>query len=198
MVLFQEKDKFFIPVSKTAFEHGVELGLKVYKDKLNLKGKTKKGASELQADIYGFVAESCVCEYFKEPLPGFTPHLNDSYDLMLGGKRVDVKKVSFQARDGNPKITIKKKAYYNKTEIEAYLFVTFEGALEQKLIGESGHRIFIPIPELSKLWLLGWIETTKIEQVARSYFYRNQDGTPQDESWELSLKDLKPVKELIG
>jgi hypothetical protein len=194
-----ERTKTVIPVSKEAVEHGFKLGAKVYTDKLNFPGKFfLGGASELQADIYGFIAETAVCEYFKQPFPAFTPQTNDEFDVMIAGKRVDVKKVGFSSYTKQPKITLNKKQYARKRNlIDVFLFCTFEGGFEQKIVGKEGYQVFVPMPGMSTIWLIGWIESKKVSEVARTYFWKDRDGKPRDEAWLLRLNQLKEVKELI-
>lgn len=191
-------EDFKIKASKRAVEHGLKLGKKVYQDKLNFNDKWfLGGANELQADIYGFIAESIVCEYFDKPLPAFTPQENDEYDIVLGDLRIDVKKVGYSSNTKRPKITLNKKQFERKKKkIDAFLFCTFTGAFNQIQAGGQ-FQVFVPIPEISQLWMLGWIRTEEVEKRARTYYWKNKDGSVRDESWLLQQRSLLPIQELI-
>ncbi len=187
-----------ISVSKKAVEHGLKLGEKVYIDKLNFPDKLKfqGGANELQADIYGFIAESMVCEHFNQPLPAFKKQKVDKYDLMIRGLRVDVKKVGFSRRTGAPMITINKHQFARKKgKIDAFLLCAFKGVFHEVEI--RGFKVFTPTSVAGKLLLVGWILTREVERKARTYFWKDKDGTPKDESYRLQVRQLHNAKELI-
>lgn len=188
-----------IPVSRKAVEHGLKLGVKVYYDKLGFPDKFHiGGASELQADIYGFVAETVVCEFFKHSLPKFLSNQLDEFDLKIKGLKVDVKKVSYSRYNKKAKITLNKRQYNRKkNKIDVFLFCTFTGAFQQYKTGVGDHQIFLPIPEIGKLDLLGWIFSLDVEKKGSVYVWRDEDGNPKDESWQLLEKDLKNIKELL-
>ena len=112
-------EEFCIPITEKAVAHGLKVGVKVYKDKSNFKDKWFiGGASELQADVYGFIAETVVDEYFNKPFPELTPQQVDAFDLILKGMRVDVKEVS---KDGGF-------LYLTQTELNKRL----EGAFDEE------------------------------------------------------------------
>jgi len=194
-----ERTDLVIPVSKEAVEHGFKLGVKVYRDKLRFPDKFNLGgANELQADIFGFIAECVVCEYFETPFPKFTPKKNDIYDLKIRGLRVDVKKVGYSSYTKQPKITLNKRQFDRKKDrIDAFLFCTFKGAFDQKE-NILGYQITYPLPELGRLCLLGWVLSSNVELKGKTYVWKDRDGRPRDESWELKLGLLKDVRELIS
>ncbi len=194
-----ERNDLVIPVSKEAVEHGFKLGLKVYTDKLKWPDKFHLGgASELQADIFGFIAECVVCEYFGKSFPKFTPKDKDIYDLKIKGLKVDVKKVGYSSRTKEPKITLNKRQFDRKKDrIDAFLFCTFKGAFDQKE-NILGYQITYPLPELGRLCLLGWVLSSHVELKAETYVWKDREGKPRDESWLLKLNQLKDVRELIS
>jgi len=194
-----ERTNLEIPVSREAVEHGFKLGLKVYQDKLKFPDKFRLGgAGELQADIFGFIAECVVCEYFKQPFPAFTPKKNDAFDVKIKGLRIDVKKVGYSNYSKQPKITLNKRQFDRKKDkIDAFLFCTFKGAFDQKE-NILGYQVTYPLPELSRLALLGWEFTSNVELKGKTYLWKNRDGSPRDESWELRLNQLKDIRELVS
>ena len=194
----KEKDGYvMIPVSKTAVEHGLKLGKKVYLDKIDFPDKFHiGGASELQADIYGFIAESAVCEFFNVEKPKFFKQKNDEYDLIINDLRVDVKKVGFDRRTKKPRITLNKKQFYRKkTKIDAFFFVTFKGGFQQAT--SNGFQIWYPIPEISYLAVLGWISSSEVEAKSKTYVWKDKMGKPIDESFSIKENVLRNVKELM-
>lgn len=193
------ESKMIIPVTKAAVEHGFKLGAKVYTDKLISSDRAFFcGASELQADIYGFIAESAVCEHFKQPFPSFNSPKSDEFDLLLNGKRVDVKKVGFSSYTKQPKITLNKKQYERKRNlVDVFLFCTFEGGFEQKTVGKQGFQVFVPMAGLGTIWLIGWIESKKVSEIARTYFWKDHEGKHGDEAWLLREDQLKKMEALI-
>lgn len=201
-----EEKKIEIPVSLDAIKHGFEIGRKVYIDKLNFPDKWHMGgANELQADVYGFIAETVVCEFFKQPLPELTKQKNDDFDLKFNNLRIDVKKVGYSRNTGRPKITLNRKQFDRKKHLnDAFLFCTFTGAFEQKSIevptkegGFERHLIYLPVGKFGKLWLIGWIKTEDVEKSSRKYFWKDAKGNPKDESLLVFEKNLKSIKELI-
>jgi len=188
-----------IPISKEAAKHGIMLGKKVYLDKIDFPDKFHYGgANELQADIYGFIAETVVCEYFGVDFPAFTPQQNDEFDLMIKDLKVDVKKVGYSRKTKQPKITLNKRQFARKkTKIDVFLFCTFEGAFQQLKVGINDYQIFVPIPTLGTLRLLGWVNSTEVEKISRTYVWKDREGKPMDESWQIPISKLKLVEELL-
>lgn len=200
------EDKFLIPVSEKAVAHGFNVGVGVYHDKLNFPDKWHiGGANELQADIYGFIAESVVCEFFGYPMPVLTKGKNDAFDLVIAGKKVDVKKIGYSKLNRKTKITINKKQYLRKKHlIDVFLFCTFNGSFLQVPVevDEHGHKkfykVFMPTGGLCELWLIGWIDSPDVEKVAKTYVWKDKQGNPTGESFRLFEDNLKPVEELIN
>jgi len=193
------RNEVLIPVSKKAVEHGFKLGVKVYKDKLKFPDKFRLGgARELQADVFGFIAESVVCEYFGKPLPSFTPQQNDVFDIKLKGLKIDVKKVGYSKHSKSPEVVLNKRQFDRKKDkIDAFLFCTFKGAFAQQE-NVLGYQITYPLPELGKLSLLGWIPTGHVEVKAKTKTWASHKGVTGDEAWKLNLSDLKSVEELLS
>jgi len=192
-----EKKEYAIELSERAAKHGLELGKKVYMDKLNFPDKFHLGgAHELQADIYGFMAESCVCEHFKHPLPAFKKQENDEYDLIINDRKVDVKKVGFSKYSKKPLITLNKRQYNRKkNKIDVFLFGIFKGAFNSEEVG--GFQLTIPLPKISRFVLLGWIPSSEILKKAQNYEWKNRAGEVIDVSYKLRVSQLYPVEELI-
>ena len=184
------KNKFEIPISVEAAKYGLALGEKVYSDKLKFKNKWLFGGnSELQADIYGFIAETVVCDFFGSPWPKLTPGENDVFDLMIGDLRVDVKKIS-------NRIALNKKQFYRKrSEIDAFLFCTFTGEFNNVVAGDPklGKRVFVPVPIVGKLNLLGYIKTEDVERKSKMFKWENSE----DEAYGIPESKLNDIKELI-
>jgi len=197
---------FKIPLTKTAVNHGFNVGVKVYEDKLSFPDKWHMGgANELQADVYGFIAETAVDEFFGQPLPALTKQKNDLFDLKLGGMNIDVKKVGYSRFSTRTKITLNKKQTLRKMKfIDAFLFCTFNGAFEtteikvnKKKGGWEPLKVFVPVPVDSHLWLIGWIKSDEVEKKSKIYVWKDRNGKPRDESFWLKEEDLRDVKELI-
>ncbi len=187
-------EDLLIPVTQEAVKHGMTVGIKVYRDKLSFPDKFKfGGANELQADIYGFIAETVVCDYFKQPIPELMKGKLDEFDLILKDLRVDVKKVGYERFSKRTKITLNKKQFDRKKDkIDAFLFCTFKGSFTQLEAGVGKHQVFIPTPNMGKLWLIGWIKSEDVEKKAKPFTWPNGD-----EAWKLTEKDLNPIQELI-
>jgi len=201
-----EREMFKVPLTVNAVNHGFKIGVKVYEDKLSFSDKWHVGgANELQADIYGFIAETVVDEFFGQPLPALTKQKNDLFDLTLGGLNIDVKKVGYSRFSARTKITLNKKQTLRKMKyIDAFLFCTFNGAFDQKMVKvdtKDGDwevlEVWLPQPIASHLWLIGWIKSGEIEEKSRIYVWKDKSGKPRDESFWLKEEDLRDVKELI-
>ena len=201
-----EREMFKIPLTVKAVNHGFNIGVKVYNDKLSFPDKWHVGgANELQADIYGFIAETAVDEFFGQPLPALTKQKNDLFDLKLGGLNIDVKKVGYSRFSTRTKITLNKKQTLRKMKfIDAFLFCTFNGEFDRKKVqvntkdgGWDVLEVYIPSPIASHLWLIGWIKSEDVESKSRIYVWKDRDGKPRDESYWLKEEDLRDVKELI-
>ncbi len=198
-----------VPISKELVEHGFKIGVKVYRDKLNFRDKTKWGGSnELQADVYGFIAEAIVCDYFKQPLPELTKQTNDEFDMVLDGQKIDIKKVGFNKRNYTPRISINKRQFERKKDkIDSFLFCTFKGGFESKKVliettkgnvkVKQGLDVWIPIAGTCKLWLIGWIKSVDVEGVARQLFLKDNEGNVVDELIRIDERNLNDIKELI-
>jgi len=190
-----------ITVTKEALEHGFNVGKKVYVDKLRFPDKYHLGgANELQADIYGFIAETQVCEYFGYKFPELIKGANDEFDLIINNKKIDVKKVGYSRYTKKPKITVNKKSYDRKKDlVDAFLFCTFNGNFQQQdvKVNDKSYRIFLPTVGFNSLNLIGWIESLEVEKVASVYVWKDKEGNPVSESYKLSEKHLKPMEELI-
>ena len=188
-----------IPVSKKAVDYGLELGKKVYLDKLDIKDKTDRGSlNNLQADIYGFIAESVVCEFFNQPFPAFTKGELDEFDIKLKGLKIDVKKVSYSSTTKVPKIIINKRQFFRKYDkIDAFLFCTFKGNFESIEAGPSKMQVWIPTPVFGSLDLLGYAMKEDIEKNSKIHVWKKRDGSPLDEGLIVDEKVLKDSRELI-
>jgi hypothetical protein len=190
--------KFFLPVSKEAVEHGFRLGLKVFQDKMNWPDKFNLGLqSGLQADVHGFICESVVNEFFGVALPSFTPKKNDEFDLKLKGLRIDVKKVGYDSNK-RVKIVINKRQFERKKDkIDGFMFCTFTGAFNY-VMTDLGYQVNHPLPELSKLNVLGWLPTGHVELKSKLYEWKDRNGKVIDVSLKLLESDLKSVEELCS
>jgi len=198
-----------IPVSKELAEHGLVVGKKIYEDKLNFRDKTQwGGSSELQADVYGFIAEAVVCDFFNKPLPQLTRQSNDDYDVLLKGFKIDVKKVGFDKWKLKPKIWMNKKQFFRKREkIDGFLFCTFRGGFESKKIRIDGYKgdikikqelkVWVPVAGKCKLLLAGWIKTEDVEANSKTTLLKDKDGNVKDELLTVKEESLLDVKELM-
>jgi hypothetical protein len=175
-----------IKVTKKPVEHGLQLGKKVYVEKLS--NSKICNAKSLQADIYGFIAQSIVCDYFKKELPNFEE--NNDYDLIIKNKRIDVKKVGYNNNDKRIMILINKRQYERKQgKIDYFMFVTFSGTFQQILVND--YQLFIPMPEMSNLNILGYINIKDIEKNSKVYkFYKGNSIC--DEAYLLDIASLSP------
>ena len=190
-------ERYLIPVSQTAVEHGFKIGWKVYQDKQNFRSKWIASASkELQADVSGFIAESVICEHTGHLLPQLTTQKIDDYDLLINGFKVDVKKVTYSRFSSKTKITLNKKQFDRKNKkIDIFLFCNFEGSFTSKSVGAMN--IFVPIPTTGKLWLIGWIKSEDVTRLATIHIWQDQDGNEIDKGYRLLEKDLRPISELL-
>jgi len=195
----KEKEKIEILVSKKACLHGVELGKKIYLGKVKKSNGFYRGsANELQADIYGFAAKAVICEFFESPLPSFEPSNVKKYDLLSGDKKIVVKKVGFSRFTKQPKVTINKRQYsFKKDYVDAFLFCTFTGGLQQVSAGVGDYQIFIPLPIFSKLWLLGWLKSDEVEKIGRTHIWKDNNGKASGESWDFKQLQLRPMETLL-
>ncbi len=198
--------EFLIPVSKKAVEYGFKVGKKVYCDKLNFPDKFRLGgSSELQADVSGFIAETVVAEFFKQPFPQLTKQKNDEYDLLLKDKRIDVKKVGYARHSRRARILLHKRQFQRKKNlIDIFLFCTFQGSFtqQQTMVMHPNKMteklsVYVPIGDENKLWLIGWIKSEDVEKNAKTFERKDKDGKVLSESYWLKEKDLKNVKELM-
>lgn len=174
-----------IKVTKKPVEHGLQLGKKVYVEKLS--NSKVCNAKSLQADIYGFIAQSIVCDYFGAELPNFEE--NNDYDLIIKNKRIDVKKVGYNNNDKRIMILINKRQYERKIDkIDYFMFVTFAGTFQQVIIND--YQLFIPMPEMSNLEILGYINIKDVEKNSNIYkFYKG--NSISDEAYLVDLASLK-------
>lgn len=173
-----------IKVSKTATDYGLQLGKKVYTDKL--QSEKQSNAKLLQADIYGFIAQSIICEHYGKELPSFEG--NKEYDLIINDKRVDVKKVGYNNIDKKIIILVNKNQFERKKDkIDYFMFVTFTGTFQQMIIND--YQLFIPMPELSYLNILGYININDIKENSTIYkFYKN--NKVYDEAYNIDINKL--------
>ena len=199
-------NKFLIPIKKELINHGFRVGKKVYEDKLKFSNKWDTGqANALQADVYGFIAEAVVCDYFSQPLPELTKGKNDCYDLVHKEKRIDVKKVGYSRASGRTKITLNKRQFDRKKDlIDQFLFCTFEGAFNKIKVcvkakngKDTVYEIYVPVEGLTKVWLIGYINTEDVIKSSKIYVWKDREGNPTGESYWIKEKKLRPVEELL-
>ena len=190
-------ERYLIPVSRAAIDHGFQVGWKIYRDKQNFPSKWSASASkELQADVFGFIAESVVCEHLGHEFPKLTAQRLDDYDLLINGLKVDVKKVTYSRFSSKTKITLNKKQFdRKKNKIDAFLFCNFEGSFTSESVGVL--KIFIPIPNMGKLWVIGWIKSEDVTRLATIHIWRDRDGKEIDKGYKLLEEDLRPISELL-
>lgn len=140
-------------LTKDTVEKARSFAKQVYERKLSRADKFKTGQEE-QADFEGFLFEFAVCDFFRHPRPElFEGQTVDEFDILLDGKRFDVKH--------SKNCLINKAQYeYKKNKIDAFLF---------------GNTVLLDF-ETKALFadIYGWIDYKDVPEVSKVVNFKNE------------------------
>lgn len=176
-----------IGIKKKPYLHALRLSKKVHNNKL-ATGRRNVEHKNLQSDLYNFVIQSILSDYFDSTMPTF----GERYNLIINDKSLDVKKVNY---DNLSQRTIGR---VNKNQHEAnlktkdgYIFTSIDGDFKHSLF--SGYEIYIPIPEQSSVLIWGWSSLDNIKNISETYTKTNRFGKELDSFYSINLHKLKSI-----
>ena len=162
--------KIKIKIPKELIAKAREFSTEVHKQKKFNKDKFKTGNEE-QADFLGFLLEFCVCEYFNKPKPIlYKGKQVDDYDILLKGKKIDIK---------HSQVCFVNKEQYDrhKGKTDGFLFG------ETQLLDYSTGLLFA--------YMFGWIAYEDVPECSELVRFNNGS-----EAYKVSKRKLKSVEEL--
>ena len=162
--------KLTLKITKDLLAEAREFSKEVHKRKKLNKDKFITGKEE-EADFLGFLLEFAVCDYFNKPKPIlYEGKQVDDYDILLKGKKIDIKhsKICF----------INKRQYErHKGKTDGFLFGHTE--LLDYYTGSLFANIF------------GWIDYDDVPEASNIIHFKNGS-----EAYKVKKLKLKSVKEL--
>jgi len=179
-----------IEITKDPYYHALRLGKKVFNNKL-ARGKRNVESKNLQSDLYNFILQSVISNYFNSKLPEF----GEPYKLLINDKNLDVKKVNYDNLSQRTIGRINKHQHdSNIGKQDGYLFSSIAGDFRQSLF--SGYEIYLPIPTRSSVLLWGWDTLDNITKNGKTYTKTNKYGKEIYSFYYVAINSLKPISKI--
>ena len=163
--------KVKIKIDKQVINEARVFGKEVHKRKKFNKDKFITGQEET-SDFLGFLFEFIVCDYFNKPRPVlYEGKQVDNYDIMLKGKKFDIKhsKICFVNKDQYER---------HKGKTDGFLFGDTE------LLDFGTGSLFA--------YMFGWIDYDDVPSCSEIIRFKNGS-----EAYKVNKRKLKDIKELI-